>query len=420
MKKMIKILSLLCAVTLIVSGTFFSYRNISATNIESENLSIESEDLSLVRSDLSVNVYTQLYNTLTDTNDGYIDDYAGAYIDREGNLHIQFVENAASSHAQVLISEVITDSISKDRNARILTPKTQQAIAEELVTVETKRFSYNDLMAVKELITDAFEDRYIITALKQETNSVIVCATTQEGLNQIKEHLENEISIYQDGMVNFILEEDTIGIPTKSAYPGEKIESYIGEGSIGFNAYYNNKWGVVTCGHIAPAGQIMSCAGGTLTEPAFSYIGGNLDVAFIPYPTGMGWTATANLYPMNVIYREAALSEMIEGGPVVKYGITTNRTTGCILSTSVNASMNYGSEDNPDIKTIRDCFSFDNPSERGDSGGPIGRGGIKQVFRLLGISVGKLKQYGSGGYGIKLSNIKIAYPMIVKTSSVYK
>lgn len=420
MKKIIKVLSLLCAVTLIISSTVFSSGNISASESESENLNIESEDLSLVRSNLSVDVYTQVYTVLTNNADGYIDDYAGAYIDSEGNLHIQFVENAENPYAQLLISNAITDSMSKDRNSKMLTRTTQDAIAEDLVTIEIKPFSYNDLIAVKELITDAFEDRYIITALKQETNSVNVCAIAQEDIDQIKEYLENEITIYQDGMVNFFLEEDTIGTLTKSAYPGEQIQSYAGEGSIGFNAYYNNRWGIVTCGHVAPPGQILSCADGTLEEPAFSYIGGNLDVAFIPYPVGAGWTPTANLYPINVIYREATLSEMIEGGPIVKYGITTNRTTGVILSASINAPINYGSRDNPDIRTIRDCFSFDNTSIEGDSGGPIGRGGIKQVFRLLGITVGKMNNLGNGGYGIKLSNIKSKYPMVVKISSVYK
>ena len=159
MKKIIKVLSLLCALTLIISSTVFSSGNISASESESENLNIESEDLSLVRSNLSVDVYTQVYTVLTNNADGYIDDYAGAYIDSEGNLHIQFVENAENPYAQLLISNAITDSMSKDRNSKMLTRTTQDAIAEDLVTIEIKPFSYNDLIAVKELITDDMESQ---------------------------------------------------------------------------------------------------------------------------------------------------------------------------------------------------------------------------------------------------------------------
>lgn len=51
-------------------------------------------------------------------------------------------------------------------------------------------------------------------------------------------------------------------------------------------------------------------ADGTLGTPAFSYIGGKLDVAFIPYPDG--WTPTSGLTRDNaeIIYGEATANSL--------------------------------------------------------------------------------------------------------------
>lgn len=214
-------------------------------------------------------------------------------------------------------------------------------------------------------------------------------------------------------MVNFIYDENNIEKAQKSAYPGNEIYYKTGflnlnkvKGTIGFNAYYNGKWGVVTNGHVAEAGEKMHCEDGALNEPTFSTIGGKIDVAFVPYPSG--WTATSGLKRDNaeIIYEVASSSEMVEGGLVTKYGVTTGKTmNGYITSTSVDVRIDYDGV----VKTIRDCFSYSNPSEGGDSGGPVGRGGTRQVFRLLGIHV------ASGGTGIKLSNILERYPMTIKT-----
>lgn len=60
----------------------------------------------------------------------------------------------------------------------------------------------------------------------------------------------------------------------------------------------------------------MHCEDGALNEPAFSAIGGKVDVAFVPYPSG--WTAASGLKQDNeeIIYEVASSSEMIEGGLV--------------------------------------------------------------------------------------------------------
>lgn len=120
-------------------------------------------------------------------------------------------------------------------------------------------------------------------------------------------------------MINYIYKKDFIKKPTKSAYPGNKIHYNFGflglsesAGTIGFNAYYKGKWGVVTNGHVAESGKTMKCKDGTLGTPTFSYIGGKLDIAFIPYPNG--WTPTSGLTRDNgeIIYNEATASELIE------------------------------------------------------------------------------------------------------------
>lgn len=283
-------------------------------------------------------------------------------------------------------------------------------LAGSIVRYEEQSFSFNELLSLKDAVSDCFKDVAVRVAPIQKTNSIDISYPDKSCSIAINEFLDS-CSLYKQGMVNLSLDEKCIEKPQSSAYPGDRIFylfSWYSYGTIGFNAYYNNQWGVVTNAHVAKPGKKMKCSDGTIGKPLFSTIGGKIDVAFIPYPNG--WTETSQLTSdgYEIIYREAYESEMIEGGLTKKYGVSTGMTrNGYIISTSVNLPVDYGSLG---IVTINDCFQYSNPSQGGDSGGPVGRSATKQVFRLLGI------HFAGNGHGIKLTNIKEVYPsLVVKT-----
>ena len=410
MKKFTKVF-LPCLLTLCVLFSSSAISGASASKSDSAK-----ENLALLRNDVSVDIYSEISANFID-GEAYSDEYAGAYIDSNGTLHLQFVNNKSDIQSHIVSAELIAQKVESNEFTKSTSAATKQLVADDLVVFENKRFAFNDLMSIKDKISTAFENESIKVELKQETNCINLYATNQEKLNTIEQYIIS-LPEYVEGMVKYFIDTDCVESITKSAYPGNKIyynygflwlsESY---GTIGFNAYYNGQWGVVTNGHVAESGKNMKCADGTLGQPTFSYIGGKVDVAFIPYPSG--WTKTYSLRAPNqdVIYREATASELIEGGLVIKYGVTTGKTkNGRINSTSVDVNINYG--DDVGVKTIRDCFTFSNDTQGGDSGGPVGRGKTREVFRLLGITV---STSGVGGTGIKLSNIKSAFPMTVYT-----
>lgn len=372
--------------------------------------SSEQDELSSIKNDLSVDIYTSIYDALKESEDLYIPDYAGAYIDENGNLIIQFLEGTSYKYNDLISYDSILNVVSSDERLSNFTSKELAGIASSIVRYEERLFSMNELMSLKNAVSDYFSDISIRVALIQKTNSIDISYPDSSYAYRINDFLQS-CSFYKNGMVNLEFDEKCIEQPQNSAYPGDRIFylfSWYSYGTIGFNACYNNQWGVVTNAHVAKAGRTMKCDDGTIGKPAFSTIGGKVDVAFIPYPSG--WTETSQLTSSgyDIIYREAYPSEMIEGGTTTKYGVTTGKTrNGYIMSTSVDVAVNYG---DLGVITIHDCFQYSNPSQGGDSGGPVGRSATKQVFRLLGI------HFASGGYGIKLTNIKEAYPSLaVKT-----
>lgn len=411
MKKIKKFLSLFCTLTLAASF-LFCYSNASAS-------SEEYLDLDLIKNNISVNVFHQIQEVITDDSNNYVPEYAGAYIDSTGSLHVQFVKGKTEKYKKVITSDMISSSIANEPEAKRLSSEMQKIVSNNLVQVEEQNFSYNDLMQLKSILSNQFGNREICVSLRQETNSIEFQSTSQETLDEAENYLKEKFSIYQDGMVKFILNKNCIAVAASSAYPGNalnRLDGYTYSGTIGFNAYYNGKWGIITNAHVAPLGKIMTYNGVTLGSSSFTAKGGKLDIAFIPYPSG--WSPTSSLRNPSygeVIYREATASEMIEGGLVIKYGATTGKTVnGRITSISSDRSIYYR-ETNTYV-TLHDLFLFSNETIEGDSGGPVGRGGTKQVFRLLGITVASAGD-GSGA-GIKLSNIKAAYPsMVVKTGN---
>ncbi len=420
MRKITKILSGVIALSIIICSSLF----VNAISLQ------KNSNTANIKSYLSVDLYNKIYEKLTEQSINtysaghdlansereFTDDYAGAYINDEGNLIIQFIAGKAEKYNDIVSNAVIVETIEENEGSRILSSSTKKRIANSIVTIEEQSFSFNELMEAKEKITNAFGNSGLSLMLKQETNSIDILYSDYKLTEKVKEYIQDEFGDKKSQMFNYIYDENCVEQPNKSAYPGNKIHYNHGflwtietRGTIGFNAYYNGKWGVVTNGHVAPMGKRMKCADGTLGTPTFSVIGGKLDVAFIPYPNG--WTPTSGLLDddYEIIYREATESELIEGGPVAKYGVTTGHTkNGRIVSISVDVSVQY----DDGVKTIRDCFKYTNSSEGGDSGGPVGFGKVRSVFRLIGIH---FAGNGKTGSGIKLSNIKAAYPMTVKT-----
>lgn len=96
-------------------------------------------------------------------------------------------------------------------------------ISENIIKIEEKKYSYNELIELKNKITDKFSNYKIKTALVQKTNSINIYYSDKKIKETINKYISENINIYKDGMVNFIYDENNIAVAQKSAYPGNEI-----------------------------------------------------------------------------------------------------------------------------------------------------------------------------------------------------
>lgn len=289
---------------------------------------------------------------------------------------------------------------------------------EEIVEFVEMDFTYIYLLSIQDALADKMTDLGIFKTELIESRNCVDIYIGEDSLlikDEIIAFLSVAIDNFEYGSINFVVTNDLIRPSAKYALAGTEVfyttTSGNYGGTIGFNATYGGKKGIETNGHVAPSGKTMKCTSGTIGTPTISYIGDKLDVAFIPFSNQNDWNTTYRLQNISYgeyIYRIAASSEMIAGGSIKRYGISTGITKGSIRSTSVTLNVNYGDTN----KTIRDVFSYTPASERGDSGGPVGRQSPKEVYRLLGIH---FAGDGTYGYGIKYSNIAAKYSISAVT-----
>ena len=337
-------------------------------------------------------------------------DYAVIYADENGTLVLCVANGSANKY-----ENIVNNIVSRKTTAYALqTFETDEA---PIVRVEEKEFTYNLLNTIQDALDPKMSTFKIQqTAIKQEKNVVEITIEDELLIEEISQYLYGSVSDFNPEAVDFIVAESEKVVPTANyAYNGVKFYHTLFAstyGTLGFNGSYTDSsgkvhYGVFTNAHVAPVGEKMKISAlKTVGTTLFSYVGGSLDIAFVEFNSG--WAVTDKMLSAsdtNAIYSAATASEFYEGALTNKYGATTGKQSGKILSTSVSIDVEYDSGN----KLITDVFKFSNKTEGGDSGGPVGKQQTKQVFRLYGITFAGPKNTNTYGYGIKLSNIKKAY-----------
>ena len=386
---------------------------ISSNSVNATSNANNSLQINEVKSTLCDGIFSDIYATL-DLERMYESnapsDYAGIYADESGTLVLCVTEGNKYKYNKMLSNiverqTVLTDSYSlKDNTSSV-------------VKIEEKTYSYNLLNSIQDALDSHLDDFKIQqTAILQEKNILKITINDELMKEHITNYLYENIVGFEPDAVCYVFSESRAVAPKPNhACNGVKFyhalfaSSY---GTLGFNGKYidssgKTHYGVFTNAHVAPNGEKMKISAlKTVGTTRFSYIGGSLDIAFVEFNSG--WEVTDRMLEesnSNGIFRAATADEFYEGALTNKYGATTGKQSGRVLSTSVSTRVEY----DDGVKTINDVFEFSNKTEGGDSGGPVGKQKTREVFRLYGITFAGPKDGNDFGLGIKLSNIKKAY-----------
>ena len=388
----------------------------------------EADNIAAVKNYIAVEINGVYAETVVE-NDYLADHYAGAYIDKEGNYHICLTSEDALYSLQKMVSNQEISEIKADIIEEI---NTTRSIAREATNVNVvyhvKDYSYAYLSNIADTLTENMTSLEIYgVGVKQEDNVVDVDISASADRTQILTYLSSVIPDFEESAVRFIESDIYYAAANKTAYPGDEL-SYTSwfttyRGTIGFHAKDSSgNYGLVTNSHVAPSGQSMKYDGTTIGTPTYSTIGGKIDAAFIPFSntSSTTWQRTYQLKEFNTttygtIYDVASSSQIVEGSRVKKYGITSGVNYGYITYTS--KSCTYYDHDGNLIATLTDCIYYDNISQSGDSGGPVGLVApvAKAKFYLIGITFAASNDT-TIGIGCKVSNIVSAFNITPVTS----
>ncbi len=171
-----------------------------------------------------------------------------------------------------------------------------------------------------------------------------------------KKHVYNSKAITFKKMVGKLTFNATI-------YPGDRITSPKGAGSVGFRAKNSaGEEGIVTAGHVIDQYQTLSYNGSPVGICSVSKISGYIDAAFIPI------TESYLNIPSNTIagtsnILSTAISSPGVGTVVNKSGQSTGSTSGKILSTTATGTI--------DGVTLTNLTTANYSAQGGDSGGIV-------------------------------------------------
>ena len=337
MKK--RFLSLFLILALLMSFTSVN----AASNISKEDLST-ADAKSMFCDEVFSDIYAELDLKMMYESKAP-KDYAGIYADENGNLVLCVTNGNAKKYETIVNNIVASKSTSYDL-------QTIQTNGVPAVRVEEKNHSYNLLNSIQDALDPYLSDFKIQqSAILQEKNVVELTIADETTISLITKHLYQSVSGYDDSAVCFVISEaETVSPTANYAYNGVKFYHTLfalSYGTLGFNGSYTDSsgkvhYGVFTNAHVAPAGKKMKISAlKTVGTTLFSYAGGSLDIAFVEFNSG--WEVTDKMLSesdTNAIYRAATEDEFYEGALTNKYGATTGKQSGKILSTSISANVN--------------------------------------------------------------------------------
>lgn len=368
-----------------------------------------------------------LFMDAVEQNQSLKNAYGGAYIDKDGNYNILITSEDALC---TLKNTVTTGSISKVIDTALsdemVSTRTAKSVKDLSVNYHIATFSYHYLSEIVDLLSANMAELGIEqVGVKQADNTVDIYVNASADQSDILSFLDKNFTDFDSEAVRFVKGDALYATANKTAYPGDEIyyTSWLStySGTIGFHAKDSSgNYGLVTNSHVAPSGQSMKYDGTTIGEPSYSTISGSIDAAFIPFDDTLftTWQSTYQLkkYGTTIygsIYDVASSSQIVEGARVKKYGITSLDNYGYITYTSNSATF-YDHDGNL-LGTLTDCIYFDNITQDGDSGGPVGLVApiAKAKFYLAAIT---FAGNSTTGVGCKVSNIVDAFDITPVTS----
>lgn len=282
-------------------------------------------------------------------------------------------------------------------------------------------FSLEELLSAQELISSYMEEYNIRSAaIIQKENTIQINGYENFSETDFYELLV-ELNIDSDIVT---IESESSPITTtaskRTAPAGSRISTYNNSGgyaTIGFNAYNRSsgQYGVITAGHFFEGLRVETMImsnGDVINSKYYATISydnnSDCDAGFLPFCNDT-WSAVNAFgcdhdfgFINSIKYPAAAL----EGTSVVKYGDTTGKQEGQLVSSYINIFF-----DNTK-KTICDLIYCSNLNKGGDSGGPIGtisNAGTPYNMSIMAITTGTDNRYGenNGGitYATKINNI---------------
>lgn len=303
----------------------------------------------------------------------YPQEYAGAYIDESNTLHI-----------------VLT------KGASMTTKNNYQAIMgnDKDIVYEYADFSLSRIYEVQRALTSVLQKFNITsTAVNEITNKLDIQLLDISKEKEITDFINAKVNDFDARCITF--EERSVGWQltatdtTSNALAGSNCASSTQLGTLGFNAYRHatGQAGVVTAAHIATAGTTISNAmGTTIGSASVRKYSGNMDAAFIPFPTGITWSwkmSHGYASPDDCITHYYNATYYTAGETVDKIGRSTGVTSGTILSVSFEVPVEGG-------LTFTDQVQISNQQTGGDSGGPVYHtvvvGGGADLHILVGIA----------------------------------
>ncbi len=371
---------------LIASMYAISYASFNGTELQgynsSELKSMERFDKTFLKNQ---NKSSELYSKLNDSfgkvevrkESDYPDYYGGAYINNDGNLVVNLVDNSNGNNQDI-----------------------EKRIGTDAFIPKSCKYSYKMLTRIMDSL-NTYKHQNLKNPICNNFNSYSLL----DDQNIIVVYLDNYNQEQIDAFKQQVLDSPAIEFKKAeskfsseiSVNPGSKIHHFDKYGSVGYRAKLNGEIGFVTAGHLVDVN-------GMIDDNDYYYAicrahkqSGSVDASFCEI-TDSSYTPTNTLNGTSNTL-STTISEPGVGTVINKIGYSGGQTSGTILSTNASATDEYG-------VTYTNLTSADYTSAAGDSGGIIYSYISSTNTRLtLGIHKGAS---GSTRYYIKANKINSA------------
>lgn len=335
-----RLVTLLMTGTLIMGVSAVSYAAETGGLTDEERASLAQYDEAFFeRQSESAENYQELQDMLSVSsysNDSFVENYGGAYIDDNGNL-VVYLKNTDNNSVRRL-KEIDSD-----------------------VVIKSCQYSFNELTGIMNQLnnykldgTGEFADQFNYYKLSDSENKIIVELEelTDENIAKFKENVCNSTAITFEQATDDGVDEVDINA-------GSQITSTSSSASVGYRAKRNGVVGIVTAAHFVKSGDTVKANGTKIGTCEVSTYSGAVDAAFVKITNG---TPTNTIDGMGTTL-STTISEPGVGTVINKRGMTTGATSGKVVSTNASWTING--------VTFTNLTSATYDADSGDSGGIV-------------------------------------------------